>query len=166
MRPTSGQVYAFATARFQTVVSPQQSKELTASRRTGDRDLIERHGHRRPRAAPPGGCAAGPANTVLFVGYQADGHARAAARRRCAGSEDPRTQRRRERAVSRRSIRCRRMPIGSEILRWLGTLPASPASRVPRARRAGTDGCAEGVDTGAPGVDIRTRPRTERRSEL
>ena len=33
LRPTSGQVYAFATTRFQTVSSPQQSKELTASRR-------------------------------------------------------------------------------------------------------------------------------------
>jgi metallo-beta-lactamase family protein len=33
LRPTSGPVYAFATTRFQTIASPQQSKELTASRR-------------------------------------------------------------------------------------------------------------------------------------
>jgi hypothetical protein len=33
LRPTSGPVYAFATTRFQTISSPQQSKELTASRK-------------------------------------------------------------------------------------------------------------------------------------
>src|SRR5262249_21637822 len=33
MRPESRRVNTFATARFQTVSSPQQSKELTASRR-------------------------------------------------------------------------------------------------------------------------------------
>ena len=66
-------VSTFATTRFQTIASPQQSKELTASRKAGDRDLLERHGDRRARAASPGGGAAGRANTVLFVGYQADG---------------------------------------------------------------------------------------------
>ena len=73
LRPTSGQVYAFATTRFQTVASPQQSKELTASRRpaivisssgmaTGGRVL-----HHLAAALPD------PKNTVLFVGYQAAG---------------------------------------------------------------------------------------------
>ncbi len=54
MRPTQKSVSMFATARFQTIASPQQSKELTASRRPGHRDLVERHGHGRPCAAPPG----------------------------------------------------------------------------------------------------------------
>ena len=55
------------------VASPQQSKELVASRTAGDRHRVERHGHRRPRAASPRRGAADPKNTVLFVGYQAAG---------------------------------------------------------------------------------------------
>src|SRR4030095_4472603 len=35
LRPTSGPVCAFATTRFQTIASTQQSKELTASRKPG-----------------------------------------------------------------------------------------------------------------------------------
>ena len=73
MRPTQKDVTTFATARFQTISSTQQSKELTASRRsaivisssgmaTGGRVL-----HHMARALPD------PKNTVLFVGYQAAG---------------------------------------------------------------------------------------------
>ena len=39
-----------------------------------DRHLVERHGHRRARAAPPeDGAARTRENTVLFTGYQAEG---------------------------------------------------------------------------------------------
>jgi metallo-beta-lactamase family protein len=68
MRPTEKNVSTFATTRFQTVSSPQQSKELTASRKpsivisssgmaTGGRVL-----HHMAAALPD------PRNTVLFVG--------------------------------------------------------------------------------------------------
>ena len=73
MQPTRKDVSTFATARFQTIASPQQSKELTASRRsaivisssgmaTGGRVL-----HHMAAALPD------TRNTVLFVGYQAAG---------------------------------------------------------------------------------------------
>jgi metallo-beta-lactamase family protein len=73
MRSPQKDVNTFATARFQTVSSPQQSKELTASRRsaivisssgmaTGGRVL-----HHLEAALPD------PKNTVLFVGFQAEG---------------------------------------------------------------------------------------------
>jgi metallo-beta-lactamase family protein len=73
MRPEQKDVSTFATARFQVVASPQQSKELTANRRsaivisssgmaTGGRVL-----HHMAAALPD------PRNTILFVGYQAAG---------------------------------------------------------------------------------------------
>jgi len=73
LRPTSGQVYAFATTRFQTVSSPQQSKELTASRRPAI--VISSSGmaeggrvlHHLKAALPDA------RNTVLFAGYQGVG---------------------------------------------------------------------------------------------
>ena len=44
-----------APTRMTTVASPQQSKELVASQQPGDRHRLERHGDRRPRAAPSRG---------------------------------------------------------------------------------------------------------------
>ena len=73
VRPAHRGVAAFSTARFQTVASVQQSKELTASRHpaiviassgmaTGGRVL-----HHLKAALPD------RKNTILFVGYQAPG---------------------------------------------------------------------------------------------
>jgi len=73
MRPAQKSVSMFATARFQPIASPQQSKELTASRRaaivisssgmaTGGRVL-----HHLAAALSHAN------NSVLFVGYQAPG---------------------------------------------------------------------------------------------
>jgi metallo-beta-lactamase family protein len=73
LRPTGRPVASFATSRFQTVSSPQQSAELTASRTpaivisssgmaTGGRVL-----YHLKRALPEA------KNTVLFVGYQSPG---------------------------------------------------------------------------------------------
>jgi metallo-beta-lactamase family protein len=73
LRPAGRPIASFATSRFQTVSSPQQSAELTASRTpaivisssgmaTGGRVL-----HHLKQALPEA------RNTVLFVGYQSPG---------------------------------------------------------------------------------------------
>ena len=125
MRPTRKDVSTFATARFQTIASPQQSKELTASRRsaivisssgmaTGGRVL-----HHMARALPD------PKNTVLFVGYQAAG---TRGRSLVDGAREVRIHGHLV-AVNARIARNDSMSAHAdrgEILRWLGTLPAAP----------------------------------------
>jgi metallo-beta-lactamase family protein len=118
-------VTTFATARFETIASPQQSRELTASRRssivisssgmaTGGRVL-----HHMAAALPD------PKNTVLFVGYQAAGT------RGRALVDGARTVRIHGQMVP---VHARIAKIDSmsahadrgEILRWLGVFPAPP----------------------------------------
>jgi metallo-beta-lactamase family protein len=125
LRPTSGQVYAFATTRFQTIASPQQSKELTASRRpaivvsssgmaTGGRVL-----HHLAAALPD------QRNTVLFVGYQAEG---TRGRQLVDGAKDVRIHGR-SIAVNATVAKIDSMSAHAdrgEILRWLGTLGSAP----------------------------------------
>ena len=125
MRPTRKDVSTFATARFQTIASVQQSKELTASRRsaivisasgmaTGGRVL-----HHMVRALPD------PKNTVLFVGYQAAG---TRGRSLVDGAREVRIHGHLV-AVNARIARNDSMSAHAdrgEILRWLGTLPAAP----------------------------------------
>ena len=125
LRPTSGPVYAFATTRFQTVSSPQQSKELTASRRpaivisssgmaTGGRVL-----HHLAAALPD------RRNTVLFVGYQAEG---TRGRQLVDGARDVRIHGH-SIAVNAGVAKIDSMSAHadrSEILRWLGTLGSAP----------------------------------------
>jgi metallo-beta-lactamase family protein len=125
MRPTRKDVSTFATARFQTIASSQQSKELTASRRsaivisssgmaTGGRVL-----HHMARALPD------PKNTVLFVGYQAAG---TRGRSLVDGAREVRIHGHLV-AVNARIARNDSMSAHAdrgEILRWLGTLPAAP----------------------------------------
>jgi metallo-beta-lactamase family protein len=125
MRPSQKDVSTFATARFQTVASPQQSKELTASRRsaivisasgmaTGGRVL-----HHMEAALPD------PRNTVLFVGYQAVG-----TRGRLLVDGAPEVKiHGRIIAVSARIAKIDSMSAHAdrvEILRWLRTLPSPP----------------------------------------
>jgi len=125
MRPPQKQVSMFATARFQTVASPQQSKELTASRRsaivisssgmaTGGRVL-----HHLAAALPE------RRNTVLFVGFQAAG---TRGRLLVDGAEEVKIH---GRFVPVRSAIARLDSMSAhadrgEILRWLGTLPEAP----------------------------------------
>jgi metallo-beta-lactamase family protein len=125
MKPEEKGVSAFATARFQAVASPQQSKQLTASRRpaivisasgmaTGGRVL-----HHLKAALPD------PRNTILFVGYQAAG---TRGRALVEGAAEVK-------------IHGRMVPVGAtiarldsmsahadrnELLRWLRALPARP----------------------------------------
>jgi len=125
MRPTGKNVSTFATTRFQTVSSPQQSKELTASRKpsivisssgmaTGGRVL-----HHMAAALPD------ERNTVLFVGYQAAG---TRGRQLVDGARDVKIH---GQAIS---VNARIAKIDSmsahadrgEIIRWLATLPAKP----------------------------------------
>ena len=125
MKPSQKDVSTFATARFQTVNSPQQSKELTASRRsaivisasgmaTGGRVL-----HHMAAALPD------PKNTVLFVGYQAAG---TRGRALVEGAPEVKIHgqvvpvRARIAKIDSMSAHADR----GEILRWLGTFPSAP----------------------------------------
>ena len=125
MRPAQKSVSTFATARYQTVASPQQSKELTASRRpaivisssgmaTGGRVL-----HHLAAALPDA------RNTVLFVGFQPAG---TRGRQLVDGATSVRIHGH-DIAVAARVARVDSMSAHadrSEILRWLGTLPSAP----------------------------------------
>ncbi len=125
MRSGAGMVSTFATERFQTVSSPRQSKALTADRRsaivisasgmaTGGRVL-----HHLVAALPD------PANTVLFVGYQAVG---TRGRKLLDGASEIRIHGRQV-PVHARIARIDSMSAHAdrgEIMRWLGTLPAAP----------------------------------------
>ena len=125
MRPTEKNVSTFATTRFQTVSSPQQSKELTASRRpsivisssgmaTGGRVL-----HHMAAALPD------PRNTVLFVGYQAAG---TRGRQLVDGARDVRIH---GQSISVNACIAKIDSMSAhadrgEIMRWLGTFAAKP----------------------------------------
>jgi metallo-beta-lactamase family protein len=125
MRPAHKEVSTFATARFQTVASPQQSRELTASRRsaivisasgmaTGGRVL-----HHMEAALPD------PKNTILFVGYQAAG---TRGRTLVDGAQEVRIHGRTI-PVAARIARIDSMSAHAdrnEILRWLRALPSPP----------------------------------------
>jgi metallo-beta-lactamase family protein len=125
MRPTETKVSTFATTHFQTVVSPQQSKALTASRKpavvisssgmaTGGRVL-----HHMAAALPD------ERNTVLFVGFQAEG---TRGRQLVDGAREVRIHGQ-SIAVNARIAKIDSMSAHAdrgEILRWLGTLPARP----------------------------------------
>ena len=125
MKPSRSEVSTFATARFQTIASPQQSKELTASRRsaivisssgmaTGGRVL-----HHMVAALPE------PKNTILFVGYQAAG---TRGRLLVDGGREVKIHGQLV-AVNARIARNDSMSAHAdrnEIVRWLETLPAAP----------------------------------------
>ena len=125
MKPSQKEVSTFATARFQTIASPQQSRELTASRRsaivisasgmaTGGRVL-----HHMAAALPD------PKNTVLFVGYQAAG---TRGRTLVDGATEVKIHgqfipvRAKVAKLDSMSAHADR----GEILRWLGTFPSAP----------------------------------------
>jgi metallo-beta-lactamase family protein len=125
MQPTRKDVSTFATARFQTIASPQQSKELTASRRsaivisssgmaTGGRVL-----HHMAAALPDA------RNTVLFVGYQAAG---TRGRSLVDGVREVKIHGQLV-AVNARITRNDSMSAHAdrnEIVRWLETVPSAP----------------------------------------
>jgi len=125
MKLSRNDVSTFATARFQTIASPQQSKELTASHRsaivisssgmaTGGRVL-----HHMAAALPD------PKNTVLFVGYQAAG---TRGRALVDGAREVKIHGQFV-AVNARIAKNDSMSAHAdrnEIIRWLETLPAAP----------------------------------------
>ena len=118
-------VSVFATARFQVIASPQQSKELTASRKTGI--VISSSGmatggrvlHHLAAALPD------PKNTVLLVGFQAEG---TRGRTLLEGAPEVRIH------GEQVPVRARVAKLNSmsghadrgEIIRWLRTLPVPP----------------------------------------
>jgi metallo-beta-lactamase family protein len=125
VRPERREISTFATARFQTIASPQQSKELTASRRsaivisssgmaTGGRVL-----HHMKSALPDA------RNTILFVGYQAAG---TRGRALVDGAHEVRIHGQMV-AVNARVSRIDSMSAHAdreEIIRWLSGLPGPP----------------------------------------
>jgi metallo-beta-lactamase family protein len=125
LRPSQKGVSTFATARFQAIASSQQSKELTASRRsaivisssgmaTGGRVL-----HHMAAALPDA------RNTILFVGYQAEG---TRGRQLIEGARDVKIHGR-SIAVHAQIAKINSMSAHAdrgEILRWLGALPSPP----------------------------------------
>ncbi len=125
MRSSQKHVSMFATARFQTVASTQQSKELTASRRTAI--VISSSGmatggrvlHHMAAALPDA------RNTILFAGFQAAG---TRGRRLVDGETEVRIHghvvpvRAQVRRIDSMSAHADRQ----EVLRWLGTLPTPP----------------------------------------
>jgi metallo-beta-lactamase family protein len=126
LRSPHKDVDTFATARFQTIGSAQQSKALTANRRpaivisasgmaTGGRVL-----HHMAAALPDA------RNTVLFVGYQAEG---TRGRTLVDGAGAVRIHGRTVPVAARVSKIDSMSAHGdrNEILRWLGTLPSPPA---------------------------------------
>jgi metallo-beta-lactamase family protein len=125
MRPTQKEVSTFMTARFQTIASTQQSKELTASRSsaivisssgmaTGGRVL-----HHMAAALPDS------KNVILFCGYQAPG---TRGRMLVDGAKEIKIHGQIIRVAARiekidsMSAHADR----SEILRWLATFPGPP----------------------------------------
>ncbi len=125
MQPQSRDVLAFATARFQTVNSTQQSKDLTASRAsaivisasgmaTGGRVLHHMQAALRD-----------PKHTILFVGYQAEGTrgrqlVEGATTVKIHGEFVPVNARIEK--IDSMSAHADR----SELVRWLKTFPAAP----------------------------------------
>jgi metallo-beta-lactamase family protein len=125
LRPAGKDALVFGSSRFQTIASPQQSKELTASKRsaivisasgmaTGGRVL-----HHMAAALPD------RRNTVLFVGHQAIG---TRGRQLVDGAKEVRIHGQQIPVVAQiakidsMSAHADR----GEILRWLGTLPRQP----------------------------------------
>ena len=124
-KPGSHDVSTFATARFQVIASPQQSKELTASRKPGI--VISSSGmatggrvlHHLAVALPD------PKNTVLLVGFQAEGTRgrqllEGAPEVRIHGTQVP------VRAHVAKLNQMSGHADRGEIVRWLKTLPAPP----------------------------------------
>jgi metallo-beta-lactamase family protein len=125
MRPAEKGVLTFGSARFQTVTTPQESKQLTASQKTSI--VISASGmatggrvlHHLEAALPD------PKHTVLFVGYQAAG---TRGRTLVDGAPDVRIHGRTI-PVGARIVKIDSMSAHAdrgELLRWLGTLPAPP----------------------------------------
>lgn len=125
MRPAQKSVSTFSTARFQAIASPQQSKELTASRRsaivisssgmaTGGRVL-----HHMAAALPD------TRNTILFVGFQAPG---TRGRLLVDGAREVKIHGQRITVAARiRRIDSMSAHAGrGEIVRWLSTFPQKP----------------------------------------
>jgi len=125
VKPGAHDASAFATARFQVIASPQQSKELTASRKTGI--VISSSGmatggrvlHHLAAALPD------PRNTVLLVGFQAEG---TRGRQLLEGAPElhihgmPVAVRARVAKLNSMSGHADR----GEIVRWLKTMPSPP----------------------------------------
>ena len=161
MRPELKGVAVFGSTRFQTVASPQQSKELTRQRRsaivisssgmaTGGRVL-----HHMAAALPD------PKNTVLFVGYQAGG---TRGRQLVDGATEVRIHGRPV-SVAARIVKLDSMSAHAdrgEILRWLGTLPRRPGRVCLVHGEPGPMDALKGLVQERLGWDVQTPAHGER----
>ena len=134
-----------ATAKLRVIVQIQESRAGAGIDGAVDRHFLERHGHRRPRAAPSRACAAGCRATPCCLPATRR-PARAAALlkdgakfTRIHGEDVP--VRARIEAIDSMSAHAD----ANEIMRWLGGFTQAAGADVPRPRRTGADGRAQGA---------------------
>ena len=163
---------AFCTARLKVVASIHGVASVQESTEPAIVISVERHGDRRPRAAPPDARAAGPAQhrAVRRAIRRPARAGRAAARRREVHAH-PRRRTCRCARASRRSTRCRRTPTrtrscaGSAASRGRRRSPASCTAsrrRWTRSRRASSASWSGPCKTPRPSGEDGTLMNTHR----
>ena len=135
VRTEARRVSTFSTERLTVVASPQESADLVASPQAVDCDCRQRHGDRRPRAAPPRRVPAGSEAHGAVRRLSGGRHSRPAAGRRRQADQDARAVVPVLARVTKIDSMSAHADAG-EIMRWLGRLHAAARDDLSRARRA------------------------------